>query len=259
MSEFSDALDEAKRIAAEAGALLREHYSRSIEVRFKGETNLVTDADTASQDLIHGRLSRAFPGHDFLGEEGLEKLSGSDFRWVIDPLDGTTNFAHRLPVFCVSIALEVRGSLACGVVFNPMSGEMFTAERGGGAFLGGNPIRVSSVESLGRALVATGFPYDLRTSRTNIAQHERFLLRSQAVRRCGSAAIDLCYVACGRFDGFWELKLNPWDTAAGAVIAGEAGGRVTDFQGRPVDIYHPEVLASNGLLHEDMLAVLRGS
>ena len=259
MSEFSGLLDEAKRTAAEAGELLRDYYSRSGEVRFKGEVNLVTDADTASQDLIHERLSRAFPGHDFLGEEGLEQLSGSGFRWVIDPLDGTTNFAHRLPVFCVSIALEVRGALACGVVFNPMSGEMFWAERGGGAFLGGHPIRVSGIKDLGRALVATGFPYDLRTSRTNMAQHERFLLRSQAVRRCGSAAIDLCYVACGRFDGFWELKLNPWDTAAGAVIAGEAGGLVTDFSGRPVDIYHPEVLASNGLLHEAMLAVLSGT
>ena len=256
MGEYAAALEEARRIAAEAGDLLRGFYARSGEVRFKGEVNLVTDADTASQDLIHDRLSRAFPGHDFLAEEGLERLSGSDFRWVFDPLDGTTNFAHRLPVFCVSIGLEHRGVLACGVVFNPMSGEMFWAERGEGAFLDGRPVRVSEIAELGKALVATGFPYDLRTTRTNVAPHERFLLRSQAVRRCGSAAIDLCYVACGRFDGFWEFQLNPWDTAAGAVIAAEAGGRITDFRGRPVDIYHPEVLASNGLIHEAMLEVL---
>ena len=258
MSEISAALEEARRTAAEAGGLLREYYSRSGEVRFKGAVDLVTDADTAAQDLIHARLSRAFPGHDFLAEEGLERLTGAEFRWVVDPLDGTTNFAHRLPVFCVSIALEHRGALACGVVFNPMSGEMFWAERAGGAFLDGRPIRVSGIAELGRALVATGFPYDLRTTRTNIAPHEKFLLRTQAVRRCGSAAIDLCFVACGRFDGFWEFKLNPWDTAAGALIAAEAGGRVTDFGGRPVDIYHPEVLASNGLIHGEMLAVLGG-
>lgn len=256
MGEYAAALEEARATASEAGELLRDFYSRSGEVRFKGEVDLVTDADTASQDLIHGRLSRAFPGHDFLAEEGLERLSGSAYRWIFDPLDGTTNFAHRLPVFCVSIALEHRGLLACGVVFNPMSGEMFWAERGGGAFLDGRPIRVSKISDLRKALVATGFPYDLRTTRTNIVPHERFLLRSQAVRRCGSAAIDLCYVACGRFDGFWEFQLNPWDTAAGAVVASEAGGRVTDFRGRPVDVYHPEVLASNGLIHEAMLEVL---
>lgn len=256
MGEFSAALEAARRTAAEAGELLRGFYSRSGEVRFKGETNLVTDADTASQDLIYDRLSRAFPGHDFLAEEGLERLSGADFRWIVDPLDGTTNFAHRLPVFCVSIGLEHRGAPVCGVVFNPMSGEMFWAERGGGAFLDGRPVRVSVIPELGKALVATGFPYDLRTTRTNIVPHEMFLLRAQAVRRCGSAAIDLCSVACGRFDGFWEFQLNPWDTAAGAVIVAEAGGRVTDFRGRPVDIYHPEVLASNGLIHEAMLEVL---
>jgi myo-inositol-1(or 4)-monophosphatase len=258
MSEISDALAEARRVAAEAGELLRGFYARDGEVRFKGEIDLVTDADTASQTLVHDRLSRAFPGHDFLAEEGLKRLSGAEYRWVIDPLDGTTNFAHRFPCFCVSIALERRGTLVCGVVHNPINGEMFWAERAGGAFLDARPVRVSGIAELGKALVATGFPYDIRARRTNIAEHDRFLLKAQGVRRCGSAALDLCFVACGRLDGFWELKLSPWDTAAGAVIVEEAGGRVTDFRGRPVDIYHPEVLASNGLLHKEMLAVLEG-
>jgi myo-inositol-1(or 4)-monophosphatase len=257
MGEHSAALEAAKRAASEAGDLLRGHYSRAGEVFFKSEINLVTEADTASQDLIHGRLSKTFPGYDFLAEEGLERLSGAEYRWVFDPLDGTTNFAHRLPVFSVSIGLERRGILVCGVVLNPMSGEMFWAERGGGAFLDGRPVRISGVSELGKSLVATGFPYDVRSTRTNVSAHDRFLLRAQAVRRCGSAALDLCYVACGRFDGFWEYKLSPWDTAAGALIVEEAGGTVTDFQGRPANIYHPEVLASNGLIHEAMLEVLR--
>ena len=256
MGEYSALLEEARRTATDAGALLRRFYDRPGEVFFKGEVNLVTEADTASQDLILERLSRAFPGHGFLAEEGLDRLGGAEYRWVIDPLDGTTNFAHRLPVFCVSIGLERRGALVCGVVHNPMSGETFWAEKGGGAFLDGRAVRVSGIAELGKALLATGFPYDLRTTRTNIIPHERFLLRSQAVRRCGSAALDLCSVACGRFDGFWEFSLNPWDTAAGAVIVEEAGGRVTDFRGRPADIRHPEVLASNGLIHEAMLGVL---
>ena len=259
MGEYSIYLDAALEIAREAGDILRADYARSGEVRFKGVVNLVTDTDLASQDLIFRRLSARFPGHEFLAEEGLRELGGSEFRWVFDPLDGTTNFAHRFPFFCVSLALERRGELVCGVVHNPISGETFRAERGGGAFLGEKPIRVSSVDNLDRTLVATGFPYDIRETRANMVHHDAFLLRTQGVRRCGSAAIDLCYVACGRFDGFWEMKLSPWDTAAGALILREAGGRITDFQGRPVDIYKPEVCASNGLVHEAMLAVLRES
>ena len=259
MGEYSIYLDAALEIAREAGDILRTDYGRTGEVRFKGVVNLVTDTDLAAQDLIFRRLSARFPGHEFLGEEGLRELGGSEFRWVFDPLDGTTNFAHRFPFFCVSLALERRGELVCGVVHNPISGETFRAERGSGAFLGEKPIRVSSVDDLDRTLVATGFPYDIRETRANMAHHDAFLLRTQGVRRCGSAAIDLCYVACGRFDGFWEMKLSPWDTAAGAVILREAGGRITDFRGRPVDIYQPEVCASNGLVHEAMLAVLGGS
>jgi len=259
MGDHSIYLDAALEVAREAGEILSRDYARAGEVRFKGVVNLVTETDLASQALIFKRLSARFPEHEFLGEEGLRVLGGSEYRWVFDPLDGTTNFAHRFPVFCVSLALERRGELVCGVVHNPISGETFRAERGGGAFLGERPIRISPTDDLDRALVATGFPYDIRETRANMTRHDAFLLRTQGVRRCGSAAIDLCYVACGRFDGFWEMKLSPWDTAAGAVILREAGGRITDFQGRPVDIYKPEVCASNGLIHEAMLAVIAAS
>ena len=257
MAGYACFLEAARDVAREAGDILTRDYRRRGPVSFKGEIDLVTETDTASQALIHDRLAALFPGHDFLAEEGLRNITGAEFRWVIDPLDGTTNFAHRFPWFCVSIGLERRGILVVGVVFNPMSGEVFSAEAGGGAFLNDEPIRVSSIGDLGRSLVATGFPYDVRESRANMAAHDRFLLAAQAVRRCGSAALDLCYVACGRFEGFWELKLNPWDTAAGAVVLAEAGGRLTDFQGRPADIYIPELCASNGLVHQAMLDILR--
>jgi myo-inositol-1(or 4)-monophosphatase len=256
MGQYSIYLDAAKEVAREAGEILRRDYFKTGEVFFKGEVNLVTATDTESQDLIFDRLSKSFPGHDFLAEEGLKELSGAEFRWVFDPLDGTTNFAHRFPVFCVSLGLERGKELVGGVVYNPMSEEMFWAERDEGAFFNGRPIRVSKIDDLNKGLVATGFPYDIRETKANMRHHDAFILRTQAVRRCGSAAIDLCYVACGRFDGFWEMKLSPWDTAAGAVIVAEAGGRVTDFKGGPVDIYHPEVVASNGLIHQAMLDVL---
>jgi myo-inositol-1(or 4)-monophosphatase len=252
-------LTTAKAVALEAGALIKDGYSRITEVRFKGDINLVTETDFAAQKLIHERLSAAYPDHDFLAEEGLQTVRGAEHRWVFDPLDGTTNFAHKLPVFCVSIALEKRGDLVCGVVYNPMSEELFWACAGGGAFRNGASLRVSAIETLGRSLVATGFSYDIRETRCNIAQHERVILRAQGVRRCGSAALDLCYVAAGRFDGFWELKLSPWDTAAGAVIVREAGGRITDFLDGPVNIYHPEVCASNGLIHSELLSLLKAA
>jgi myo-inositol-1(or 4)-monophosphatase len=260
MNELVPLLETARGVALEAGALLRERYHRLTEVRYKGDINLVTEADTLAQALIVDRLSKAFPGHDFLAEEeGLKSLSGAEFRWIIDPLDGTTNFAHKLPVFCVSIGLERAGELRAGVVHNPMTGDTFWAAAGGGAFHDGSPIRVSATAELGRALLATGFGYDVWTTRCNIDEHERMVMRCQGVRRCGSAALDLCFVACGRFDGFWELKLSPWDSAAGTVIVREAGGRVTDFEGRPVDVYKPQVCASNGLVHEAMLGVLKPS
>ncbi len=256
MSTYAEFLKTAKDAALEAGALLKAHYFQLNEIRFKGEINLVTETDLSSQALLHDRLAAAYPGHDFLAEEGLQSLRGAEFRWVFDPLDGTTNFAHKLPVFCVSIGLEQRGGLVLGVVFNPMSGELFWAEAGQGAFLNGTRLRVSSIPEMGQSLLATGFSYDIRETRCNIAQHERAILRAQGVRRCGSAALDLCYVAAGRFDGFWELKLSPWDTAAGAVLVREAGGQITDFLNCPVNIYHPEVCASNGLIHNALLGLL---
>lgn len=256
MGEYAAYLDAAESAAREAGELLRKNLSQIGEIYFKGLVNLVTKSDTESQDLIFDRLSARFPGHDFLAEEGLKSLKGAEFRWVFDPLDGTTNFAHGFPVFCVSLGLEHRGRLACGVVYDPMREEIFWAEKGEGAYLNGERIRVSKINDLDRSLLATGFAYDIRETKTNIRQADDFLLRAQGLRRCGSAALDLCYVACGRLEGFWEMKLSPWDTAAGAVIVEEAGGRVSDFQGNPVDIYHPEVVASNGLVHQAMMDVL---
>ena len=256
MGAYAAYLETAKSVAREAGELLRKNLGHVGEIHFKGRVNLVTKCDTESQDLIFERLLARFPGHDFLAEEGLKSLKGAEFRWVFDPLDGTTNFAHGFPVFCVSLGLEHRGGLACGVVYDPTREEIFWAEKGEGAYLNGERIRVSKIDDLNKSLLATGFAYDIRETRTNIEQFHDFLLRAQGLRRCGSAALDLCYVACGRFDGFWEMKLSPWDTAAGAVIVGEAGGRVSNFQGQPVDIYHPEVVASNGLIHQAMMDVL---
>ncbi len=259
MAAYTRFLEAAREVSREAGDIQKRDFYRRGAVSFKGEIDLVTETDTACQALIHDRLAALFPDHDFLAEEGLRSLSGAEFRWIIDPLDGTTNFAHRFPWFCVSIALEHKGIIVAGVVLNPMNGEVFSAEAGGGAFLNGEPVGVSSIGELGRSLVATGFPYDIRESRTNIEAHDRFLIAAQAVRRCGSAAIDLCYVACGRFEGFWELKLKPWDTAAGLIVLTEAGGKITDLQGRPADIYRPEICSSNGLIHQAMLDVLRGA
>jgi myo-inositol-1(or 4)-monophosphatase len=227
------------------------------KISYKGVVDLVTNFDRQAQDLIFDRLAAAFPGHGFLAEEGLSRGEKEEFRWVFDPLDGTTNFAHRFPVFTVSIALERHGKVILGVVYDPMREEIFQAVEGEGAELNGRKIRVSAVNDLNRSLLATGFPYDLRESPVNnIAHFNSFLLRAQAVRRCGSAAMDLCYVACGRFDGFWELKLKPWDHAAGALIVREAGGLVTDFRGGEFDISSPESLASNGLIHRAMIGVL---
>lgn len=237
--------------------MLRSGMDEGREISFKGVVDLVTNFDRRAQDLIYDRLSATFPEHGFLAEEGLSRREKSEFRWVFDPLDGTTNFAHRFPIFTVSIALEHQGSIVLGVVYDPMREEMFQAVKGEGAWLNGRRISVSSVADLDGSLLATGFPYDLRESPVNNITHfNHFLTRAQAVRRCGSAALDLCYVGCGRFDGFWELKLKPWDQAAGALIVEQAGGRVSDFAGGAFDITGRECLASNGLVHEGMIRVL---
>jgi myo-inositol-1(or 4)-monophosphatase len=253
-SEFARAGEAAVR---EAGLYLKANVGRRVEASYKGAVDLVTPLDLGAQDMLVGRLGAAFPGHGFLAEEGLSKPGASEFRWIIDPLDGTTNYAHAFPVFSVSAALERAGRTVLGFVYDPMRDEMFRAAAGGGAFCNGVPVRVSAVDALGRSLLATGFPYDVRTSPVdNLGHWRRFLVRAQAIRRCGSAALDLSYVACGRFDGFWELKLKPWDVAAGALIVAEAGGRVTDLEGREFALQAPGILATNGLVHAAMLDVL---
>jgi myo-inositol-1(or 4)-monophosphatase len=240
-------------IAREAGALLMGYFARRVKIEYKGDVDLVTEADRASEKLILERLRARWPGHNVLAEEGGGSEAGSDYRWYVDPLDGTTNFAHGFPVFCISMALEHKGERIAGVVFDPTRDELFSAEKGGGAFLNGQPIHVSKTAKLVESLVATGFPSHKRHKNPNIHFYHQITLRTHGVRRAGSAALDLCYVACGRFDGYWEFKLNPWDTAAGVLLVEEAGGKVTDFRGGPFQIASREVCASNGLIHEALL------
>jgi len=250
-------LTAAQEAARSAGSMLAAQRGAKRDVDYKGPVDLVTNFDRQAQQQIVGILSSRYPDHDFLAEEDLREERGSDYRWIIDPLDGTTNFAHGLPVYAVSIALERRGRVELGVVYDPNRDEMFSAMRGAGARLNGKPIRVSSTPDLNRSLLATGFPYDIRESRDNNLDHfADFAVRAQAVRRCGSAALDLCYVAGGRFDGFWELKLAAWDVAAGMLLVTEAGGRVTDFLGREPDISGRQIVASNGHIHAELTAVL---
>jgi myo-inositol-1(or 4)-monophosphatase len=246
--------------ARAAGALLREKIDDRHTVQYKGEINLVTEADHLSEALIVERIRRTFPDHDILAEESPETANGSGFRWIIDPLDGTTNYAHGYPVFCVSIALEAEGKILFGSVYNPMLDEMFTAEREAGAFLNGRRLRVSRTAELSRSLLATGFPYDIRKERNNnINFFEVMALNTQAVRRAGSAALDMAYVAAGRFDGFWELKLMPWDTAAAWLLIEEAGGIVTDLHGDPFHLHSPHIIAANNLIHAEISRILAGT
>jgi len=257
MDKVNDYLRVAQETASEAGQMLRQNMENAREISYKGIVDLVTNFDNQAQQMIFMRLSSSFPEHDFLAEEGLSREKGAEFRWIFDPLDGTTNYAHRFPVFCVAIALEQKGESLLGVVYDPMREEMFWAVRGKGAFLNEKRIQVSSVDDLDRSLIATGFPYDLRESEVNNIKHfNNFMTRVQAIRRCGSAELDLCYVACGRFDGFWELKLKPWDVVAGALIIKEAGGQVTNFEGEEFRSFSPDVLATNGLIHKAMKAIL---
>jgi myo-inositol-1(or 4)-monophosphatase len=246
--------------AREAGNLLLEKFGRITSVTKKGDINLVTEADLASEQLIIDRIKTYHPKHSILAEESGEAIivgGDSKWKWVIDPLDGTTNYAHGYPCFCVTLALEHEGEIVVGVTFDPTRNELFAAERGSGATLNGKPIRVSEAVNLGDALIVTGFPYDFKT-RKDFARHlTEFLFRSRGVRRDGSAAIDMAYVACGRFDGFWEEGLNPWDVAAGKLLIEEAGGAITYYDGGQFSIYHPPICASNGRIHDQMLDVLR--
>jgi myo-inositol-1(or 4)-monophosphatase len=249
-------------IAREAGALLMPYFHQHLKIEYKGEADLVTAADRASEGLIRERIKQQWPTHDVLGEEQGLSDQGSDFRWYVDPLDGTTNFAHGYPVFCVSIALELRlsgkeGKRIAAVVYDPTRDELFSAEPGKGAQLNGEAIHVSNVANLKECLLATGFPSQKRHKNPNIYFYHQITLHTHGVRRAGSAALDLCNVACGRFDGFWEFNLNPWDTAAGVLIVEEAGGKVTRFDGSPFELNSRETLASNGLLHDALQAEFR--
>ena len=254
----------AAEIAREAGARLRDFFAQGVATEYKGDVDLVTVADRTVEKLIRTRLAEVFPEHGMYGEEGTRERMEREFRWYVDPLDGTTNFAHGFPHFCVSMGLEQRGAglkenedgaLVAAVIFDPMRDELFTAELGTGATLNGLALHVSKTADLAEALVATGFPSRKRHQNPNIHFYHEFTLRSHGVRRAGSAALDMAYVAAGRLEAFWEFNLNPWDTAAGILIVREAGGRVSDFSGRPVRLSSEEVLASNGLIHDEMVSM----
>ena len=245
--------------ARDAGRLLLEKFGTRVRIDFKGEINLVTEADLASEALIIERIKSYYPKHSILAEESGEAVvTGGDstWKWIIDPLDGTTNYAHGYPCFCVTIALEHQGEIVIGVTYDPTRNELFSAERGCGASLNNKPIRVSRTEQLGEALLVTGFPYDIKQRPRFERNLVELLSNSRGVRRDGSAAIDLAYVACGRFDGFWEEGLNPWDVAAGLLIVEEAGGQVSYYDGTKFSIYKPPICATNGLIHSQMLKVL---
>jgi myo-inositol-1(or 4)-monophosphatase len=254
-------LNFAIQTARDAGRVLQTYLGR-VQISTKGDIDLVTEADLGSEKLIIDRIKSHYPRHSILAEESgvtdsVTLIPGqSDWRWIIDPLDGTTNYAHGYPCFCVSIALERAGKIEVGVIYDPNRDELFAAERGQGVTLNDRPIRVSAIGDLNSAMLCTGFPYNVR-ERPNFARDfSNFTMNAQAVRRDGSAALDLAYVACGRFDGFWEDGLNPWDIAAGVLLIQEASGLVTDYEGEPLDIYTPKVLATNGLVHERMMQIL---
>lgn len=258
MNLFDGFLGTAEEAARTGGNILMSHFGRPLDIEFKGDANLVTVADRLSEDAIVSIITGSYPGHQIMAEEGTTNNNISEYRWIIDPLDGTTNFAHSFPLFAVSIGLELEGKMVMGVVYDPVRGECFTAMDGCGAYLNGRAIHVSDVETLDRSLLATGFPYDRRINPDEYLFHFReFLKTAQEIRRPGAATIDMCYVASGRFDGFWEPKLQPWDIAAAAVIVKEAGGRLSDYKGGEFSIYGKETVASNGKIHGEMLDVLR--
>jgi len=248
-----DLITPMQAMAREAGALLMEYFRQRVKIEYKGDVDLVTVADRKSEALILERIRKQFPSHDVMGEEGTRIETGSEFQWYVDPLDGTTNFAHGYPVFSVSLGVARHGKRVAGVVYDPTRDEMFAAELGGGARLNSEPVRVSATANLGECLLATGFPSQKRHKNPNIYFYHQITLHTHGVRRAGSAALDLCNVASGRFDGFWEFNLNPWDTAAGVLIVEEAGGKITDFSGGEFQIASRETLASNGLVHAALL------
>ena len=251
-------------LAREAGARLREFYAQGVATEYKGDVDLVTVADRTVEKLIRERLAVLFPNHGVYGEEGTRDRLDREYRWYVDPLDGTTNFAHGFPQFCVSMGLEHRpaglapdadGTLVAAIIYDPLRDELFTAEKGMGAQLNGKPMHVSRTATLAESLIATGFPSRKRHANPNVHFYQEFTLRSHGVRRAGSAALDLAYVAAGRLEAFWEFKLNPWDTAAGVLLVHEAGGLVTGFTGQPFLLDSREILASNGLIHNELTSL----
>ncbi|MBW2366539.1 MAG: inositol monophosphatase [Deltaproteobacteria bacterium] len=255
--DYEPILKTAFQAAHEAGDVLRSYHGHLTGIRKKAANDLVTEADVASEEVIIEAIRTDFPGHGILAEESGEMVMDSPFSWIIDPLDGTTNYAHGLSTYAVSIAVAHKGETVVGVVFNPDSGEMFSAVKNGGAMLNALSIAVSVEPLVSESLLVTGFPYDFKAHiMPLITRFQQCLSAARAVRRFGSAAIDLCYVACGRFDGFWEQNLNPWDTAAGELIVREAGGMVTDFSNRPFQMQMKEILATNGKIHQQMQSLL---
>lgn len=255
---MTDYLHFAETLAREAGAILREGYGRAEKIEYKGVVDLVTEYDHRVEKMLLSRLRERYPAHSIYAEESGRAKQSSEYEWLIDPLDGTVNFAHAVPCFAVSLALTHKGQLQMGVVFDPMRDEIFLGEAGQGATLNGQRLGVSIERDLGKSLLTTGFPYDVRTSPlNNFAEFMAFYKRAQAVRRPGSAALDCCYVACGRFDGYWEYKMKAYDIGAGALMVQEAGGRVTTATGDANFLGQISILASNGHIHEQMLEVLR--
>ena len=257
MSNWQQFLDIAVDAARIAGRFQQYRFASPLDVTLKGDKNLVTEVDQESERLIVGLLLEAFPDHSIVAEEGEYPQGDTPFRWIIDPLDGTTNYAHGFPWFCVSIGLESAGELVAGVTYSPLHDELFTATRGGGAFLNGQRLHVSTRSPLQNTLLGTGFPYDCASDpANNFGNFTAFQKAARGIRRAGAAALDLAYVAAGRLDGFWELKLKPWDVAAGVLLVREAGGTVTTFDGSAYDVFNHRIVASNGLIHEEMTAIL---
>ncbi|MDD2737022.1 MAG: inositol monophosphatase family protein [Desulfuromonadaceae bacterium] len=257
MTTYNDYLQEAVSAARIAGQFQTSRFASTLDIEMKGDKNLVTEVDKESERLIVAHLLSRFPGHDIVAEEGDYLQTGSPCRWIIDPVDGTTNYAHEYPWFCSSIALEVEGELVAGVIYNPVYDELFTASKGEGAYLNGNRLSVSTRMPLSNSLLGTGFPYDCATDpANNFANFIAFQKCARGIRRAGAAALDLAYVAAGRLDGFWELKLKAWDVAAGVLMVREAGGVVTKFDGSAYDVFNDRIVASNGLIHEQMVNML---
>lgn len=253
MNCFSTAI----RCVEETKEIFLNGFAQKKVISFKGEIDLVTTVDKAVEEKVIQIIRSEYPDHDILAEESDQISHSSPYRWIIDPLDGTTNFAHNLPHFALSIALEHKEELILGVVYNPMTGELFSAEKGKGAYLNKKPISVSTVKSLSQSLLATGFPYDRRQyADLYLSEFKKMLIKTQGIRRAGVASLDLCYTACGRFDGFWERKLNPWDVAASILIIEEAGGKVSTFTGAKFRLSDQTILASNGHIHKEMISIL---